>query len=273
VGEGGRWIHHNGSLMETVQIPPKESSGPEGHDEAMVAKVDAKEAELAAQLPQGESTEAEQENPAWLPEKFKSPEDLVKAYQELERKQSAPKETPPVDLSIQEASAELESKGLDLNDFSKEFAQSGSLSAESYERLQKAGYPKDFVDQYISGQQALATQAQQEVFKVVGGEQNFKSMVEWATSNMSAEEISAYNSVIDSGNTGQIRLAVAGVHARYEAARGKEPSLLQGEGRAAAGEAYESTAQLTAAMRDPRYQTDPAYRKQVENKLSRSRIF
>ena len=41
--------------------------------------------------------------PEWLPEKFKSAEDLAKAYSELEKKQSAPTEEAPTESAATES--------------------------------------------------------------------------------------------------------------------------------------------------------------------------
>lgn len=39
-----------------------------------------------------------------------------------------------------------------------------------------------------------------------------------------------------------------------------------------ASDDYQSKAQMTADMKDPRYKKDPAFRKQVEEKIGRSNI-
>jgi len=69
-----------------------------------------------------------------------------------------------------------------------------------------------------------------------------------------------------------IRLAIQGLNARYRSEA--EPSLLQGgTGTVSSGGRFESNAELTAAMSDPRYSKDPAYRQQVADKLARSSLF
>ena len=48
--------------------------------------------------------------------------------------------------------------------------------------------------------------------------------------------------------------------------------MLQGKASADIKEAFRSQAELVAAMDDPRYEKDPAYRQDVERKLENSNI-
>ena len=43
------------------------------------------EAETGPEAPQEEAQDNQSERPEWLPEKFKTPEDLAKSYSELEK--------------------------------------------------------------------------------------------------------------------------------------------------------------------------------------------
>jgi hypothetical protein len=68
-------------------------------------------------------------------------------------------------------------------------------------------------------------------------------------------------------------MAISGLHAKYVAKSGVEPRLIGGKAPRDAGEKFESTAQLVEAMKDPKYQSDPAYRRKIEARLARSSIF
>lgn len=216
--------------------------------------------------------------PEWLPEKFKSPEDMAKAYAELESKLGQPKQDATPSDNKQPQTPEnpqqaLQDKGLDLNEFSQEFASKGELSQESYEKLAKAGYSKDIVDNYIAGQQARAAQFETSIKSEVGGEERYGEMIEWAKANMTPAEIAAYNAAVSSGNADQAKLAALGLSAKFSKAVGSDPQRLLGGQKAGSEDVFESTAQVTEAMRDPRYAKDPAYRAKVQAKLSRSNIF
>ena len=62
--------------------------------------------------------------PDWLPEKFKSAEDLAKAYSELEKKQSSPEEQPAEDRTY-----ENETTPEPMDKFYTEYQDKGELSA------------------------------------------------------------------------------------------------------------------------------------------------
>jgi hypothetical protein len=243
----------------------------------MIAKADA------AANPQvdGEYTdspeEQTEERPSWLPEKFKSPEDLAKAYSELQSKLGSQDPVDaPADSQATTPDAEvkdaLESKGLDLNTFSEEYGQKGQLSPESYQTLEEAGYPRNIVDQYIEGQKARGALYESEVKAIAGGNEQFNEMVDWARANLSPQEINAYNNAIDSGDTSQAKLAVAGIYQKFSTNRPTEPSLFTGSNSAVSNDAYESIAQMRKDMANPDYAKDPAFRAMVERKLSRSTI-
>lgn len=265
-------------MVDTVVInsttPPQDPN----HDQAMIDKVDATNKAPEGDNPPTDDNKIE-DRPQWLPEKFKSPEDLAKAYAALESKlgkpadqaQQAPTDNQPTD---QQAADELASKGLDLSEFSNEFAQNGQLSPESYEKLEKAGYPRNYVDQFVEGQKARAALYESEIKSVAGGDKQFNEMVEWARANLSPAEIAAYNAAIDSGDQAQAKLAVAGVAQRFQSARPTEPNLFKGATSASPSlEAYESIAQMQKDMAHPDYAKDPAFRAKVERKLANSNIF
>lgn len=263
-------------MVDTVVIQSTTPEEDPKHVEAMVAKAEGASQPPADELAETPDTNTE-DRPQWLPEKFKSPEDLAKAYAELEKKQSKPADAPkadapPVDANEQKTAEELQSKGLDLYEFSNEFAKSGGLSEESYEKLEKAGYPRNIVDQYVEGQKARAALYESEVKSVAGGDKTFTEMVDWAKANLSPQEITAYNNAIDSGNPEIAKLAVSGVYQRFSQARPQEPNLFKGSNAAASSDVYESIAQMQKDMSNPDYKTDPAFRAKVQAKLGRSNI-
>jgi hypothetical protein len=219
-----------------------------------------------------------EERPDWLPEKFKSAEDMAKAYSELESKLGQPQqqqeETQEVQgtESVSEVSELLDSKGLNFDVFQQEYAETGQLSPDAYQALEEAGFPESMVDSWIAGQNALASQMTTEMYDVAGGGEQCAEMVQWAADNLPDNEVNAYNATMESGDPNLIRLAVQGLNARYRSEA--EPTLLQGgTGAVSTGGRFDSTAELTAAMSDPRYAKDPAYRQAVADKLAKSSLF
>lgn len=267
------------ALNTGANIDTETTPAPEGHEAAMVAKFEAsqKTAPEATAPAAPETTE----RPAWLPEKFKTAEEFAKSYSELEKKlggsQTTEKPaatTTEIPATTDAAREQVENAGLDFDAISDEFTTAGALSEATYEKLAKAGINKTVADQYIAGQQALANQTRTEVFNVAGGEEAYVEMVTWAKTALTPEAINAYNNAMNSRDINSMKLAVDGLKARFAAENGTTPSLVGGStsGASKAGDAFRSTAELTTAMKDPRYATDPAYRADVAAKLGRSNI-
>lgn len=241
----------------------------------MVETVEIKQEETTSEKPVEENVT--QSKPEGLPEKFKSVEDLAKSYQELEKKlgDSQPKETEVSkndnsDLDIAEKA--VETAGLNMDTLASEYAEKGELDEKSYEALEKAGIPKDYVNQFIEGQKAIADQQASSIKNMVGGSEAYTEMTAWAAENMSEEEKSAYNTAVNSKDIETAKLAVVGLKAKFEKANGNEPNLLEGKGTVSGEKGYASWAEVTRAMGDERYSKDPAYQAMVQEKLANSNL-
>ena len=239
----------------------------------MVETVEIKQEETTSEKPVEENVT--QSKPEGLPEKFKSVEDLAKSYQELEKKlgDSQSKETEVSkdtnsDLDIAEKA--VKTAGLNMDTLASEYAEKGELDEKSYEALEKAGIPKDYVNQFIEGQKAIADQQATSIKNMVGGADAYAEMSNWAAENMSDEEKSAYNTAVNSKDIETAKLAVVGLKAKFEKANGNEPNLLEGKGTVSGEKGYASWAEVTRAMSDDRYSKDPAYQALVKEKLSKS---
>lgn len=249
------------------------------YDAAMVAKFDESQ---AASNPSADPAVTTAERPANVPEKFwdaekgqVNTEALLASYTALEGKLGGKAPDTTADASgaaADEAKDVVEKAGLNFEELSDRFLQNGSLSEEDYAALEKGGIPRSMVDSYIAGQQARVEVARAEAFSIVGGEQTYVDMVQWAAKNMSKAEVAAYNAAVDSGDVAARDLAITGLHSKYTAAVGSEPSLLGGT-TSTSGDVYRSTAEMTRDMRDPRYSSDPAFRAAVAAKLANSSIF
>ena len=65
-----------------------------------------------------------------------------------------------------------------------------------------------------------------------------------------------------------IQLAVLGLQSEYRRVNGYEGNMVTGRGARETQDVFRSQAEVVAAMSDPRYDADPAYREDVFNKLS-----
>ena len=242
-------------------------------------------AEEQDSLQVGEQMVAEQEG--LLAGKYKNTEDLEAAYLSLQKKLG--QEEPNYEES-DEGYAEEEGSDVVVceyagavslfNEASEEYySNEGTLSEETIERFSEMS-SQDLVNAYLeiqannpqAPQQAIEMSDAQvnSVMNAAGGEANYNSVVEWAASNLDNRSIDAFDAVVDSGNPAAINIAFAGLQARYNDANGYEGRMLQGKAASSSGDVFRSQAELVAAMGDPRYDTDPAYRADVIEKLDAS---
>ena len=232
----------------------------------------------------GEKLVAEQEG--LLAGKYRNTEDLEAAYLSLQKKLGQEEGT------YEEGDeGEGEEEGTDeevseyapavslISDASEEYyANDGQLSEETIQKFSEMS-STDLVNAYLETQ-ANNPQAQQasemtdgqvnSVMNAAGGEANYNKVVDWAASNLGDKQIDAFDSVVDSGNPAAIGIAFQGLQSAYNEANGYEGRMLQGKPASSAGAVYRSQAELVAAMGDPRYETDPAYRADVVEKLNNS---
>ena len=200
--------------------------------------------------------------------KYKNAEELEAAYLELQKKlgsqednvQTEPEETPEVDW---------------LAEAQRAMQESGELSEEITKQLSEMSGVDVFnaMQGNVDQPQArdLTQQEVNNVYQAVGGEDAYSNMISWAQSNLSADEIGAFDQIIESGNMNQINLAIQGLNARYTDSVGQDGDLLQGK-PAASESTFRSQQELIQAMNDPRYDDDPAYRQDIINKLDRSEL-
>ena len=266
---------------DRVEINPDNTNKPLEQSQEDLAKqginvnesqVNANGESINISEPENTVQSSEQEaRPNWLPEKFKSAEELAKAYGELEKKMSAPQQEEQPTESVEENTTPEEVQQLDK--YYDEFIEKNELSEKSYEELDALGLPKDLVDGYIAGQKALADNDVSEVQKVVGGQDNYAQLLDWSSKNLSQSEKDAFNNTIDNGSTEQVKMAVQGLMGRAGmSADNPQQDLFEGSVDNTNTDVFGSVAQVTDAMNDPRYQKDPAYRKEVEDKLARSSV-
>ena len=217
--------------------------------------------------------------PAWaqvVPEKFRAatPEEtlakLAKSYGELEKRLSGsttpPEATSPPTPTV--TPTPTDGGALDTASITEEVRIFGKVSEETIAKYAARGIPRSLVEGYAQGIQAIAQQVVTEVHSVVGGDKTYSDMLSWAKSNLSPEEIDSYDADVTSGDKGRVLRAVRGLHAIYKGSRPSVPNFVTGDaGNPVAGSGFDSRAQMTEAMRDPRYKKDPAYRNQIEARL------
>lgn len=135
-------------------------------DIASPAQADPTPAPEATQPP-GDEPEVSQsdtgeEEPRLLAGKYKTQEELEKAHLELQKKLGARGEDKPLSLEpapeIKTAGDIVKKVGLDPEALKAKFLDKGELDAEDYAAFEKAGYPRDAVDDAWQGQLSRVVQ-------------------------------------------------------------------------------------------------------------------
>lgn len=227
----------------------------------------------------GEELEAQQNN--LLAGKYKNAQELEKAYKELESKigtQSAPDQESVAakEPEVNEEKTEVETTFLES--LWSESQQEGDFKQETLDEL-KGMNPTDLAQEYlnyraenVSQQPVLTEKDVDNIYNIAGGKEGYVDMMKWAKDNIDSKEIEMFDNVVSKNDPLSAFFAVKSLHYRYMDAQGVDAPLLTGKAAAPKEPGYKSQAALVAAMSDPRYDNDPAYRQEVMEKLARSDI-
>ena len=232
------------------------------------------EAAAASSQEQPETAEATSERPEWLPEKFENPEALADAYSNLEKQFHERQQESPDESTNDEAPTDNTAVNNTVTSASEEYFENGELSEETYKALEANGIPKEMVDMYVNGYEAVAAQQQQALMSEAGGPENYEAMSEWAATALTEQEQEVYNNTVESGDVNAATMAIRGLYARFKSDGGSPVSLVQGDTSGTSGAVpFSSSKEMTVAMQDPRYGYDQKYRSQVEQRLSVTTAF
>lgn len=212
------------------------------------------------------------ERPQWLPEKFESPEELAKAYANLEKEyhqKNREEDKTKVKLETTDVQTRV---GDALNSASAEYQERGDLTEASYAALEKNGISRELVKTYVDGYKASQEANTNAIMNEVGGKDNYGAMTEWASGSLTDGELAAFNRVVESNDADSAKMAIKGLYARFLSDGGSPVKLMQGQVAGSGVTPFSSNAQMVEAMKDSRYAKDPAYRAQVEKRISISRI-
>ena len=216
--------------------------------------------------------------------KFKSAEDLEKAYKELEKKLGQKEETTsneegaePEAESEQESTDETSDTAKFLQEASDEYwTNSNQLKPETIQKLKELP-SEQLIDAYLELQKNTPIQQQQlsdtdatAIMASVGGPEAYNETLAWAADNLKPEEVAAFDNVINSGNKDAIFFAVQALKQRYQDDVGFEGKRVSGKSVKSTVKGFRSQAELARAISDPRYRDDPAYRIDIEQRLAAS---
>ena len=205
--------------------------------------------------------------------KFKDTQALEQAYVELQKKLGNQSSEEAKDTSSQEESS------TSLLDDLWEQAQADNYNEDTLSQLSKAD-PNDIAKMYLEyrskaeadkPQGGMTAEYADSLKSSVGGEEQYNEMLGWAGQNLTDKEIEAYDSVMENGDPSAAYWAVQALSFRYKDANGVEGNLVQGK-PPGAGDTFRSQAEVVQAMSDPRYDKDPAYRRDLMRRLENSDV-
>jgi hypothetical protein len=230
----------------------------------------------------GEQLQEEQEQ--LLAGKYTNAEELEKAYMELQRKLGDSDEGDEEEVfedegeEVEETEAEYTEAQTLISNASQEYAETGNISDEMMEQFGEMS-SQELVEAYMNIQanapEAVAEElSESEVNSIknsVGGDQAYDNVMQWAGENLDPDQVDAFDNIIATGNSTAIQMMVNGLKAQYDSSNGYEGRMLSGKSaNASSSDVFRSQAELVAAMSDSRYESDPAYRNDLLEKLDRS---
>ena len=238
------------------------------------------QAEAEDKARQFEQLDAENDGVGLIDGKFKSSEDLLKAYKELEKKlgQESTEETTEVeDTTDEQPEPEETNETVDyMQQLGKEYDETGTISEDAIERLSQMDQ-KDLIKSYLQYYQKSAANAQEaqlqesaiaDIKQSIGGEEAYSEMISWAGQNLDQSEIDNFNAVTATNNPAAIRFAVEALNNRFRGEVGYEAPLISGQRASSGVQPYRSNAELARDIANPMYNTDPAFRADVEARLA-----
>ena len=195
------------------------------------------EADLAI-LKEGDQEQPQEQPPQeeLIGGKFKTADDLLQAYQALEKKLG--------DRSGYQRPEEESKEGTEETEAKVDDVDNGPITQEE----------------------------EQAILESVGGKDAFSKIQEWAKGALNEDELTVYNREGASGDYFRARNALQSMAFAYTESNGSEPDLIGGKLTGRTTDVFRSNQEVVEAMNDNRYLKDDAYTRDVEEKLGRSDV-
>ena len=228
----------------------------------------------------GEKMEQAQEQ--LLAGKYKNAEELEKGYLELQQKLSNNKEEAPAETpKAEETTEETEAEQTVLDRIWEEATSREEFSPELTEEISKMS-STDLANMYLDYRQSQEAEPQQEGGRdfsqdeitqlkgIVGGDKNYTNMIDWAQKSLNEQEVKMFDAVMQKGDPLSAFFAVRSLAYAYNDAVGYDGNMVQGKAPKQNTDQFRSQQEVVRAMADSRYDDDPAYRREIMDKLERS---
>lgn len=239
--------------------------------------IDNLSAEEQDSLQVGEQMQEAQDN--LLAGKYKNAQELEKGYLELQQKLNT-KEEPAQEEQEEQAEEEAEVESTILDQLWDEAtSEKGEFTQETLDELGKMNVEQlaQMHLEYrnsVQGQQPEGRDFSEADIKelkgVVGGEENYANMIDWAQKSLNEQEVKMFDAVMERGDPLAAFFAVRSLAYAYNDAIGYDGNMVQGKAPRQSNDQFRSQQEVVRAMADPRYEEDPAYRRDIMEKLDRS---
>jgi hypothetical protein len=236
------------------------------------------------------------DRPNWLLDKYKTVEEQARALPEhialraREQAEAAAKagalaipDTPAQPFADDNATVEtvLEKVGIPEQVLAEEVAANdGHLKPETYAKFKALGFGKGVVDGVIAQRATMRRQimldAVGQAEKLAGGPEQLNSLLKFAGTLPEHVKAGPHGLRARLADPATAAGAVLEIKGHYDVAvqEGKVPTMAEGDrpaaGNAGEAKAYDNPHEVRAAIRDPRYVTDPVYRKEVVLRLQKT---
>lgn len=157
----------------------------------------------------------------------------------------------------------------------QEYDSDEGISAKSYSELAEIGYTKAFVDSYIRGQEALVEQYVASVIEYAGGRDKFEALHSHLETH-NPEAAQSLEAALENRDLATIKAIINLAGESRAKTFGRKPTrsvatrAVPAKPQAPKAEGFASRGEMIKAMSDPRYRTDSAYRRSVEQKVYHS---
>jgi len=241
--------------------------------------IDNLSAEEQDSLQVGEQMQEAQDN--LLAGKYKNAEELEKGYLELQQKLSNQDEEGEEEQTEEEEQGEEgELEGTILDQLWDEAtSESGEFTQETLDELGQMNV-EELAQMHLEYRNSMQGQQPEgkdfseadikELKGVVGGEQNYANMIDWAQKSLNEQEVKMFDAVMERGDPLAAFFAVRSLAYAYNDAIGYDGKMVQGKAPRQSNDQFRSQQEVVKAMADPRYEEDPAYRRDIMEKLERS---
>ena len=240
--------------------------------------IDNLSAEEQASLQVGEQMQEAQDN--LLAGKYKNAEELEKGYLELQQKLSNQDEEVEEEVAEEEQGEEGELEGTILDQLWDEAtSEKGEFTQETLDELGQMNV-EELAQMHLEYRNSVQGQEPQgkdfseadikELKGVVGGEENYANMIDWAQKSLNEQEVQMFDAVMQKGDPLAAFFAVRSLAYAYNDAVGYDGKMVQGKAPRQSNDQFRSQQEVVKAMGDPRYEDDPAYRRDIMEKLDRS---